>query len=256
MPIDRRTFLTWLAANTAAGSASSFPSISFANSPRFKAVAFDAFTVFDPRPIVKTANTLFPEKGKALVNAWRARQFDYQWLSVLGEHYMDFWQATEAALESAARAENIALTSTQHEELMHHYVTLGAWPDAPTALEKLKNTGLRLVLLSNMTPAMLETNIQHANLQGVFQHAISTDRIHTYKPDPKAYALGPKTLGLKREEIVFAAFAGWDAVGAKWYGYPTFWVNRLGASEEGSGPAADASGRGLEELANFTLTAR
>jgi 2-haloacid dehalogenase len=27
---------------------------------------------------------------------------------------------------------------------------------------------------------------------------------------------------LKREEILFAAFAGWDAAGAKWFGYPTF----------------------------------
>jgi 2-haloacid dehalogenase len=32
---------------------------------------------------------------------------------------------------------------------------------------------------------------------------------------------------LRRDEIVFGAFAGWDAAGAKAFGYPTFWVNRM-----------------------------
>jgi 2-haloacid dehalogenase len=32
---------------------------------------------------------------------------------------------------------------------------------------------------------------------------------------------------LRRDEIVFGAFAGWDAAGAKAFGYPTFWVNLM-----------------------------
>ena len=31
----------------------------------------------------------------------------------------------------------------------------------------------------------------------------------------------------KKEEILFVAFAGWDASDAKWFWYPTFWLNRL-----------------------------
>jgi len=34
-------------------------------------------------------------------------------------------------------------------------------------------------------------------------------------------------LKFKKEEILFVAFAGWDTSGAKWFGYPTFWINRL-----------------------------
>ena len=32
-------------------------------------------------------------------------------------------------------------------------------------------------------------------------------------------------MGLRRDEIAFAAFGGWDAAGAKSFGYPTFWGN-------------------------------
>jgi len=38
--------------------------------------------------------------------------------------------------------------------------------------------------------------------------------------------------GTEREAILFAAFAGWDAAGAKWFGFPTIWVNRLNSPAE------------------------
>ncbi len=56
---------------------------------------------------------------------------------------------------------------------------------------------------------------------------------------------------IKKEEILFAAFAGWDASGAKWFGYPTFWVNRQAAPAEELGVSADGVGKGLSDLVNF-----
>ena len=44
---------------------------------------------------------------------------------------------------------------------------------------------------------------------------------------------------MNRERILFAAFAAWDAAGAKWFGFPTVWVNRLNSpAEELSTPDA------------------
>lgn len=54
----------------------------------------------------------------------------------------------------------------------------------------------------------------------------------SYKPDPRAYRLGLDALQLTRNEIVFAAFGGWDAAGATTFGYPTVWVNRFGQPME------------------------
>lgn len=61
------------------------------------------------------------------------------------------------------------------------------------------------------------------------------------------------TLKLKREEILFVPFAGWDAAGAKWFGYPTFWVNRLGSPMEELGVAPDAAGKDLNALLKFVF---
>lgn len=253
MTMNRRTFIHLAAGSVAAGLTGHTRTAQAAAATRYQAVAFDAFPVFDPRPIFKLADTLFPGKGAELGNAWRTRQFEYQWLRALGGQYADFWHATEDALVFAAKSTQLDLTADKRDQLMQAYLQLNAWPDALPALRTLKASGLRLVFLSNMTRAMLETNIRHAGLDGLFEQAISTDTIRSYKPDPKAYELGVKSLGLKRERILFVPFAGWDAAGAKWYGYPTFWVNRLKAPPEALGAPADGMGSGLDDLVRFAV---
>jgi 2-haloacid dehalogenase len=56
---------------------------------------------------------------------------------------------------------------------------------------------------------------------------------------------------LQREEILFAAFGGWDAVGGKNFGYPTFWVNRLNLPVEQLDVAPDGVGTTLTALVDF-----
>jgi 2-haloacid dehalogenase len=219
-----------------------------------QAVAFDGFTIFDPRPIAALAEALFPGQGQHLSNAWRTRQFEYQWLRALSGRYADFWQTTQEALAFAAKALDLELTAAKKARLMQGYLELEVWPDVPSSLRTLKEAGARLAFLSNMTSAMLNKGIEKAGLEGVFEHVLSTDAIQAYKPDARAYQMGIDAFHLEREAVLFAAFAGWDAAGAKWFGYPTFWVNRLGLPDEELGVTADAAGPTLQDLVGFTRT--
>jgi 2-haloacid dehalogenase len=79
---------------------------------------------------------------------------------------------------------------------------------------------------------MLQAIAENAGLTGLFDALVSTDTNRTYKPDPRAYRLGMERLHLAKHEILFAAFGGWDAAGAKAFGYPTIWVNRLNQPAE------------------------
>jgi 2-haloacid dehalogenase len=254
--LNRRVFLELAAGGLMVSTLQPPPPAEAGARSRFKAVAFDAFPIFDPRPIFALAETLLPGRGTELSDAWRARQFEYQWLRTLAGHYADFWQTTEDALRFAAKSLHLELSPENRSRLMQAYLGLQAWPDVPSALAALKDAGLRLVFLSNMTPALLDAGIENSGLHGMFERILSTDRIRAYKPEPRAYQLALDALGLPRDEIVFAAFAGWDVSGAKWFGYPTFWVNRLGVPAEELGPAADAMGRDLNELVSFVKSPR
>jgi 2-haloacid dehalogenase len=251
MEIDRRFFLAIGTSGLAAAVGPTASSRQTSGSSQIKAVAFDAFTVFDSRPIFRACEEAFPGRGSDFSNAWRIRQFEYQWLRALAGQYEDFWQTTRSALDFAARSLKLELSSSVRDSLMQGYLALKAWPDVPDALAELRRSGMRLALLSNATLQILHAGMKGSGLNGIFHHVISTDRIRSFKPDPRAYQLGVDVLGLRKEAILFVAFAGWDVAGSKWFGYPTFWNNRQNATSEQLGVTPDGSGESLNVLARF-----
>jgi 2-haloacid dehalogenase len=246
MTLDRRTFLRAGAATLALSARALAGKLPFPGAIR--AIAFDAFPIFDARPIAAACEREFPGRGAALINAWRTRQFEYQWLRALGGRYVDFWQATADALTFACESIGLDAPGARRDALMQEWLRLDVWPDVPDTLHELKRRGFTLAFLSNATPNILGANLARAGLASLFDHSISTDAIRTFKPDPRAYQLGVDTLNLSREEILFVAFAGWDVAGAKWFGYPTFWNNRMAAPAEQLGVVPDAAGATLHDL--------
>lgn len=249
MPHNRREFIGLAVGSIAL---SSFPPAPvFAETAKFRALLFDAFPIFDPRPVFALAEELFPGKGNDFSNTWRTRQFEYTWLRSVSGKYEDFWRVTEDSLVFAADVQKLELTSEKRDRLMQAYLELKAWPDVLPTLKTLKVAGIQMAFLSNFTPKMLEAGIRNSQLENYFDHILSTDQVRVYKPNPDAYELGIEAFRLPREEMLFVAFAGWDAVGAKWFGYPTFWANRLHAPKERLGVDPDASGEGLNDLLGF-----
>ncbi len=248
MILNRREFVQGVTAGFAVGRFEPEPQ---PTERVIRALAFDAFPIFDPRPVFALAEQLFPGRGAELSALWRTRQFEYTWLRALSRRYADFEQVTDEALAFAARSLKLDLTPDRRARLMQAYQELRAYPDVLPALRALHEAGLRLAFLSNATPRMLAAGIEGSGLRGLFDHVLSTDRARTYKPDPRAYQLGVDAFRLAKRQILFVAFAGWDAAGAKSFGYPTFWVNRMGAPAEELGAAPDGTGRDLPDLLRF-----
>jgi 2-haloacid dehalogenase len=222
MTLNRREF-AYLVGGGAVAALSTEPVIAAVSSIKIKAIAFDGLTVFDTRPVAALAERIFPGHGEDMSALWRTRQFEYTWLRTLGQQYADFWQVTEEALVFSCKSLKLDLTKADGNRLMQSYLELKAWPDALAALQELKASGLRMAFLSNFTATMLDQAVKNSGLQGIFDDHLSTDRVRAFKPNPQAYRMAMSAFGLRKEEIAFAAFGGWDAVGAKWFGYPTFW---------------------------------
>jgi len=225
-------------------------------SHRYSAVALDYFVLFNPESVITEVDRVVPGKARAFVDIWRNRQFEYSWLRSLTQRYVDFFAVTEDALVFAASSMDVQLTESQRRRIMDAYLELKPWPDTAAALRRLKAANVRIVALANFSPMMLRANADHAGLSSLFEALISTDESRTYKPDPRAYQLGVAHLALTKEEIVFAAFGGWDAAGAKSFGYPTVWVNRFNQPPEQLSVTADRTVRDLDGLVDFVLSSQ
>ena len=221
--------------------------------PRFKAVAFDYFVIFDANSVVPEVEKVFPGKGAEFARIWRTKQFEYCYLRTITGRFADFAAVTEDALVYAAEVMHLDLTSDTRQRLLNAYLTLKPWPDAADGLRKLRAAGVRIITISVFSGRMLRANAEHAGIADLFDELLSTEVNQSYKPDPRAYALGMESLHLRKDEIVFAAFGAWDAYGAKSFGYLTFWVNRLNVPAEELGLKADGTSPDIQGLLDFVL---
>lgn len=74
---NRRQFLGTAAAVVTAAALDAGPLTAEVRSHAIKAVAFDAFAIFDPSSVFRLAEEIFPGRGVELSNQWRTRQFEY-----------------------------------------------------------------------------------------------------------------------------------------------------------------------------------
>jgi 2-haloacid dehalogenase len=212
-----------------------------------QALIFDAYgTLFDVHSVIRKCEVEIPVNLDGLSQLWRQKQLEYSWQRALMDRYEDFWRITEAALRSAVRQLSIEVTDRQFESLMQAYLVPTAFPEVVSALEAVR--GLPLAILSNGSPTMLDSAVSHNSLDSYFAELISVDRVKTYKPSPRVYALGTETLNLPAAEILFVSSNQWDAAGAKAFGYSVCWCNRSGAAMEDLGVILDFTVSRLDQI--------
>jgi 2-haloacid dehalogenase len=215
------------------------------------ALVFDAYgTLFDVQSVAQTAERLFPGHGVALSQLWRSTQLEYTWLQSLMQSPMqrreDFAAVTAHALDYSAETLGLSLGSPARHRLLDAYLDLSAYADAGPTLARL---GPRpRLILSNGTCAMLEPL---AAATGVARHLdaiLSVDAAGIYKPSPRAYQLALDHLKFLPIRIGFVSANAWDAIGAKAFGFTSFWINRNHVPLDRHGPKPDAVLDSLAEL--------
>jgi 2-haloacid dehalogenase len=107
----------------------------------------------------------------------------------------------------------IEASDAQLDSLLQAYLFPSAFPDVKPALGALK--GVPLAILSTGSPRMLESAVQHNGPEHYFAKVISVDRVNTYKPSPRVYALGTEIPEIPASEILLVSSNPWGVVGAK-----------------------------------------
>ncbi len=218
-----------------------------------KACVFDAYgTLFDVNSASRIAQEALGEKWQPLADLWRAKQLQYTWLRGLGVRHADFWQVTSDALDFAMASLQIE-DAALRGRLMNLYLTLDAYPEGPATLKRLKQSGMKLAILSNGTPAMLAAAVGHAGIADLFDAVLSVEEVKVYKPHPSVYRLACGRLNAAADRICFISSNGWDAYSAKAFGLCVVWCNRQGQAPERIPETPDAQIATLAELPDIVL---
>jgi 2-haloacid dehalogenase len=207
-----------------------------------RAFVFDAYgTLYDVHSLVTLAEELAPKQGAVLSQVWRSKQLEYTWLSALmaspAVARQDFAALTTRALDYAVAHLMIPLRDAERQRLVAAYRTLAPFADAAETLAHLAPRPR--VILSNGTLEMLRPLVAQSPLAPHIDDILSVDDARTYKPAPAVYQLAVDRLQMPAEAIAFVSANGWDAAGAKAFGFTTFWINRQGVPIERHAPEPD-----------------
>jgi 2-haloacid dehalogenase len=190
-----------------------------------KAIIFDAYgTLFDVNSAAEKSKNKIGDKWEAFANYWRTTQLEYTWLRSLMHRHKDFWQITEDSLDKSMKVFNI--NKDMKTELLNLYKKLSPFSEVKETLENLKKKEMKLSILSNGTPELLNELVTSNKLDAIFDDIFSIEEVGIYKPDSKVYDLPINKYKIKPNEIIFLSANTWDVSGGGNYGYNSIWVNR------------------------------
>ena len=220
-------------------------------------VVFDAYgTLFDVYSVSAMAETLFPGRGNALSVLWRDKQIEYSRLVTLSDpmnplgsrHYQSFWDLTRLGLQYACQKLGLELTPPKQKQLMDQYAQLTPFAENLDVLQHLQAIGMRCAILSNGSPDMLAKAVSSAGMTGLIDKVLSVDEVRQFKTSPQSYGLVTHHYPMDVREVLFVSSNSWDALGATWYGFKSFWVNRQSLPFETLGPRPTHSGSTLKDI--------
>jgi len=190
-----------------------------------KAIIFDAYgTLFDVNSAAEKCKDKIGDKWEGFANYWRTTQLEYTWLRSLMNRHKDFWQVTEDSLDKSMKF--FKIDSSMRNDLLDLYKILSPFSEVKETLKKLKKKDLKLAILSNGTPSLLENLVKNNNLENIFDDIFSIEEVGIFKPDSKVYELPVNKYNIKKDEILFLSANTWDVSGGGNYGYNSVWVNR------------------------------
>ena len=190
-----------------------------------KAIVFDAYgTLFDVNSAAEKCKDKIGDKWEDFANFWRTTQLEYTWLRSLMKRHKDFWKITEESLDKSMKVFSIDMS--MKNDLLNLYKILSPYPEVKEVLENLKKKKLKLSVLSNGTPTLLNELVKSNNLDNLFDDLFSIEEVGIYKPDSKVYDLPIKKYQIQKNEVVFLSANTWDVSGGGNYGFNSVWVNR------------------------------
>lgn len=197
-----------------------------------KAYVFDAYgTLFDVHAAISRFRDAAGPEADRMSEIWRTKQLEYTWTLTLSGQYEDFWILTERALDFAlARVPSV--DKALKPKLMEAYFKLDAFPDARSALRRLKEKGHRTGTLSNGSPKMLNNAVEHAGIGADLDAILSVDVLKMFKTRPEVYKLVTDHFKVAARDVIFVSSNRWDIMAGMHFGFRTVWVNRAKNPDE------------------------
>ena len=189
-------------------------------------IAFDSYgTIVDVDTVVEPLSE-YVDDPETVATLWRNRSLGYAMVGNAIEEYDTFYAMNGHALKWALRTQGVELGEDEREEILSTYHELDVFDDVHGGMERLRDAGYDLYVVSNGNEEMLDSMVEHAEIGDLVEDPVSADEIQRFKPEAELYRHAADRIGAPVERIAFVAGGWWDVPGAMHAGMQGVWVNR------------------------------
>lgn len=165
-----------------------------------------------------------------LLPLWFSTMLHHSLVATVGDHYEDFGAIGAAALQMVACGNGIKISKEDAVKAVSPIRKLPAHPDVKPALKLLKDSGIRLMTLTNSSNSTVNAQMKNAGLESYLEQQLSIEDLGIYKPHTHTYKWAARKVNTELSECMLVAAHGWDVAGASWAGMRTAFVSRPGQS--------------------------
>jgi 2-haloacid dehalogenase len=147
-------------------------------------------------------------------------------VATITSSFVDFPTLGKNALETLAGRRSTMLGSEEKIELLQNLRELPAFPDVAPALERLRDSGFQLAVLTNSRCQAAEDALRQAGLRDYFARVLSAEMAQCYKPAAEVYRRAARELDVEPASLLLVAAHSWDTTGAIRAGCEAAFVQR------------------------------
>jgi len=213
-------------------------------------ITFDSYSTLVDVQAVEEALADRIDKPEPVSRHWRSRLLLYTVVTNQIDAYESFSALNGAALDHALAAHGLHVTAREREDILSAYHELAVFDDVREGLDRLADAGYNTYVVSNGTPEMLASMVDHAGIGAYICETISADEIEVFKPNVELYRHAAARTGTPIEAIAHVSALFYDVLGASHAGMTGVWMDRGKGPWDDFAGAPDASVESIHELAD------
>lgn len=214
-------------------------------------VTVDSYgTLVDPKSIRATLST-YVENPEVISNLWFSRSLMNKLVSNSLGIYEPFDILSRDGLNYALEYHNIQLNDGEKEDILTSYNELEVYEGVQSGINSIYDSGYEIYVVSNGTPEMLDTLVDHTGIKDSVADTISSSEIETYKPNARIYRHAAGRTGTPIDQIVHVSGPFFDVLGAMYAGMQGAWVNYGNGPRDNFAGAPDLEINSFDELAKI-----
>jgi len=140
----------------------------------------------------------------------------------------DFGQMGRLALDMIALRHGVNLSDDDRQAILGTMLKLPPHPEVPSALQKLKDAGIRMAALTNSSHTAANAQLNNAGLAPFMDKIMSVQSCGKFKPAIEVYQMAAEQLEESPDNLWLVAAHEWDIAGAQNAGWRGAFITRPG----------------------------